>query len=177
MMETTPQAERTTIGTLCHSNRHTTHTLPSLTRCSPRAPHVCKPEPGMPPEDTCGCGEGQRRYQGAGRYATHVYCMHVGQGGAVSPAAVSGLGLTMAAGTGRRGPLQDLTCPGRTEVVKSMPTNELWSHPVSCLGHSPWEIWSFSKIVVVPEAAQRSLKMMLVPSGTCLDCLSPSIPS
>lgn len=40
----------------------------------------------------------------------------------------------------QEGPLQDLTCPGRTEVVKSMSTNKLWPHPVSCLGHSPWEI-------------------------------------
>lgn len=40
----------------------------------------------------------------------------------------------------QEGPLQDLTCPGRTEVVKSMPTNELWPHPVSCLGWSRWDI-------------------------------------
>lgn len=141
-METAPQEARTTIGTFCPSSGHTTHTLPSLTWCLPRAVHVCKPKPETPPEDTstCACGEGTRRYQVAGRHShaqTHVWWMHAGQGGEVSQC----LGWVWPMLAHRQeGPLQDLTCPGRTEVIKSMPTNKVWPHPVSCLGHSPWQI-------------------------------------
>lgn len=79
-------------------------------------------------------------------------------------AAVSGLGLTMAASTRQEGPLWDLTCPWRTEVMKSCPQTSsgpiLWTWDTA-----PDRYWGFSTTVEVPEAVQRSLTRMLqVPS-------------
>lgn len=41
---------------------------------------------------------------------------------------------------GQEGPLQNLMCPSRMQVLKSIPTNKLWPHTVRHPGHSPWQI-------------------------------------
>lgn len=64
----------------------------------------------------------------------------------------------------QEGPLQHLTCPGRTEVMKSMPTNKLWP--------SLWAAWD-----TAPDRYWVPSGTLLSPRTTWLDWLSPSIPS
>lgn len=147
-MEITPQEVGTTTGASLLPQQRADRLRPALSHTVlPRAGHACKTKPGTLPEDTSACpwGEGESRYQVGdstiSHPQTHARQTGLGQGeGVISKAEYLNWVWPQLQAHGQEGPLQNLMCPRRMQVLKSIPTNKLWPHTVRHPRHSPWQI-------------------------------------